>query len=426
MADGRCPAHLCHLPFEIGPVPIPMTDAPPLRICYVLSHFHPRESGAERQALAQGAELVRRGHRVRVVTRAIAGQPRDDDVDGVVVHRWVETSNRGPLFGLSFVRGVIRALHKLRPDYDLVHTHQGLWESIAVGLARPMLAGAPTLIQPASSGYFGEAEEMARTKGFRLLRLAALNNTAFAAISEDIERQWRALGVPDRKLIRLASGVDANHFRPGPCVVEADLPARPRLVFTGRLHPQKNLDLLLDVWPEVVRRVGASLVLVGDGPERDRLVEKARDLGVADRVRFTGAVAGPAEYLRGADAFALPSVAEGMSNSLLEAMATALPCLATEIGGNVDLLGTGDAGLLLRPDDRPAWTEAIVRVLTDRDLAARLGEAARRRIDEEFALPKVVDRYVLLYRNLLAGRPLADVTSAPLPRAEHPLPEREA
>jgi glycosyltransferase involved in cell wall biosynthesis len=376
------------------------------RICYVVSHFHPHASGAERQALAQGRELVRRGHEVRVVTRAIPGEPRDDAVDGVTIHRWVETSERGPLFGISFVLGVIRALRRLRPRYDLVHTHQGLWESIATGMARPFLKGAPTLIQPASSGYYGEAEEMARTKGFPILRRFAIRNTAFAAISEDIERQWLALGVAPERMIRMASGVDATLFRPGPSAVEADLPPRPRVVFTGRLHPQKNLDLLLDVWPEVAGRTGASLVLVGDGPERDRLAARARELGVGEKVRFTGLVPAPAEHLRAADAFALPSVAEGMSNSLLEAMATGLPCLASDIGGNTDLLESGGAGQLVAPQDRPAWTEALVRVLTDRDLAARLGAAARRRIDEEYSLAAVVDRYVALYRRLLAGGPV--------------------
>ena len=238
-----------------------------LRICYVLSHFHPVESGAERQAMAQAQELTRRGHSVRVVTRAVAGRPRDEPVDGVTIHRWVETSDRGPLFAISFVAGVVRALRRLRRDYDLVHTHQGLWESISCGIARPFLRRAPTLIQPASPGFYGEAEEMARTKGFPVLRRAALNNTAFAAISADIERQWLDLGVPRSKMIRMASGVDAGAFRPGPSGVEGELPPRPRAVFTGRLHPQKNLDLLLDIWPDVVAATGANLVLVGDGVE---------------------------------------------------------------------------------------------------------------------------------------------------------------
>ena len=224
----------------------------------------------------------------------------------------------------------------LRPEYDLVHTHQGLWEAISTGLARRRLAGAPTLVQPASSGHFGEAQELARTRGFPVLRRLILRNTAFAAISADIERQWLALGVPPGRMVRMASGVDTSRFYPGESAVEAMLPPRPRVVFTGRLHPQKNLDPLLDAWPAVARSTPAQLVLVGDGPERPRLEAKAAALGVAGRVHFAGAVPDPAEYLRAADAFALPSVAEGMSNSLLEAMATALPSLASAIGGNTD------------------------------------------------------------------------------------------
>ena len=345
-------------------------DRPP-RICYVLSHFHPNASGAERQALAQGRELARRGHAVRVVTRAIPGQPRDDEVDGVAIHRWVRPVSLGPLFGLSFVAGVLRALRKLRPEYDLIHTHQGLWEAISTGTghALGLLRGAPTLIQPASSGYYGEAEELARTRGFDRLRRLILRNTEFAAISADIERQWLDLGVPWTRMTRMASGVDARQFRPGAPdpAVEATLPARtgPRVVFTGRLHPQKNLDLLLRAWPAVVDRADATLILVGAGPDRDRLGGLAGELGVPHRVHFAGAVADPSAVLRSADAFVLPSVAEGMSNSLLEAMATGLPCVASAIGGNTDLLGgPTPAGLLVDSDRPEAWSTALGDLLS--------------------------------------------------------------
>jgi glycosyltransferase involved in cell wall biosynthesis len=384
------------------------TDLP--RICYVLSHFFPHASGAERQALAQGAQLVRRGHSVRVVTRAIAGQPSNDVLEGVQIHRWIQTSSRGPLFGLSFVLGVARALRKLRPEYDLIHTHQGLWEAISTGVARPLLQGAPTLIQPASSGYFGEAEELARTRGFPILRRAILRNTAFAAISEDIERQWLSLGVPRSKLVRLASGVDAHKFRPGVVdpAIESTLPPHPRVVFTGRLHRQKNLEMLLEAWPTVTQATGASLILVGDGEERDRLQAFASKVGVIDRVRFVGKVESPAEYLRAADAFVLPSVAEGMSNSLLEAMASGLPCLASAIGGNTDLLGPGEAGILLPADQSSAWSSGLIQVLTNQEFARKLGQTARRRIEADFSIEAIVDRYQELYRKLMEGASLGD------------------
>jgi L-malate glycosyltransferase len=380
-----------------------MPEPPLVRICYVVSYFHPFASGAERQALAQGVELARRGHAVHVVTHALPGFPRDEEMQGVRVHRWVRSWRVGPLFAISFVAGVIRALRRLRPQYDLIHTHQGLWEAVATGLGRLWLSGTPTLVQPASSGYYGEAEEMGRTRGFPLLRRAILGNTAFAAISADIERQWRALGVPAGRMVRMASGVDPAHFRPGPSALEPELLPRPRVLFTGRLHPQKNLDVLLDAWPRVARGTGANLILIGHGPERERLAERARTLGVADRVQFTGALADPADALRAADVFALPSVAEGMSNSLLEAMATALPCLASGIGGNTDLLADGPCGVLVPSNDPKAWSAALLDVLKCPERARQLAAAARRRIETEFALPIVVDRYLELYQRLLDG-----------------------
>lgn len=380
-----------------------MQDASKLRVCYLLSYFHPVESGAERQALAQGVELTRRGHSVQVVTQALDGLPQDEDVQGIQVHRWVRPYRVGPLFALSFVAGVIRALHRLRGSYDLIHTHQGLWEAIATGLGRPALGGAPVLVQPASSGYYGEAEELARTHGFPLLRRLILRNPAFAAISADIEDQWVRHGVPKDRVTRMASGVDATHFRPGPSGFESRLLPRPRVMFTGRLHPQKNLGRLLDAWPIVASRTSANLILVGQGPEQERLEAQAAELGIRDRVQFTGALNDPADILRAADLFVLPSVAEGMSNSLLEAMATGLPCVASGIGGNVDLLGEG-VGRLVGGDDPAAWSTTLIELLERPELAQSLGAAARRRVESEFALPIVVDRYLTLYRSLLAGR----------------------
>jgi glycosyltransferase involved in cell wall biosynthesis len=379
-----------------------MSEPPLLRICYVVSYFHPFASGAERQALAQGAELARRGHAVHVVTHAVAGVARDEEVQGVQVHRWVRSWRVGPLFAVSFVTGVIHALRRLRPEYDLIHTHQGLWEAVATGLGRPWLSGAPTLVQPASSGYYGEAEELARTRGFPFLRKAILCNSAFAAISGDIERQWRNLGVPAERMFRMASGVDADHFYPGPNGLETRLLPRPRVVFTGRLHPQKNLDVLIDAWPRVARETAANLILVGHGPDRERLAGRVQALGISGRVQFTGALPDPADALRAADLFVLPSVAEGMSNSLLEAMSTALPCIASGIGGNTDLLAEGPCGLLVSSNKAEAWSTALIDLLNHPDQARRLGVAARRRIESEYALPIVVDRYLALYRRLLS------------------------
>jgi glycosyltransferase involved in cell wall biosynthesis len=374
----------------------------PLRVAYVVSYFHPFASGAERQALAQGIELARRGHDVRVITRSVPGYPiHDEEYHGIQIHRWVRTWNRGPLFALSFVAGVVHALRRLGSRIDVIHTHQGLWEAVATGLARPGLTGVPTLVQPAASGYYGEADELQRTRGSAVLRRLILRNTAFAAISAEIERQWLNLGVPPESMFRMASGVDTEHFHPGSSAVDAELLPRPRVLFTGRMHPQKNLPLLLEAWVLVARQTPANLILVGPGTERESLAALAQRLGIAERVQFTGAVPDPADHLRAADLFVLSSVAEGMSNSLLEAMATALPCVVSGIGGNTDLISDQQTGRLVSAPDSAGWAAILIELLTNPDEARRLGTAARQRVEREFSLHVMIDRYLELYRSLI-------------------------
>ena len=374
-----------------------------LRICFCVSHYYPVASGAERQAHLQAVELSRRGHSVMVITRELQGSPAWESLDGVQIHRVIRPRQLGPVFGVSFVVTLYRALCRLANSYDLVHCHQGLWEAVATGLAKPRLA-KPTVVQPAAGGEFGEYRQWMGTRGRRLLRRIMLRNSHFVAISQQIEREWLEFGVPRDRLTVLASGVDCDSFSPGPSAVERQLPPRPRVLFLGRLHPQKNLQILMQAWPAVRRRVKASLLLAGDGPQADLLREQARSLGIADSVHFLGAVQEPVEYLRSADVFVLPSVAEGMSNALLEAMAVGLPVIASRIGGNADLVEDGRTGLLVDAHDVAGWSEAIERLLENTGQIHQLGVAARELVSERFSVQTVVSRYLELYESLLSPR----------------------
>ncbi len=372
-----------------------------LRICYCLSHYHPVASGAERQAHRQAVELVRRGHSVRVITRATPGCDAQERLDGVVIHRAIRPRELGPLFGVSFVTTLGAALWRLRGEFDLVHCHQALWEAVSAGaLVGPVLA-KPTVVQPAAGGPYGEAQELARTRGRGLLRGLILRNRHFVAISQEIEREWLDLGVPPERLTRIGSGVDTDSFRPGASPLREPLPPAPRVLFLGRLHAQKNLDTLLEAWPAVRRQVPASLLIAGDGPAADRLRARARSLDTDRSIHFLGAVSDPLAYLRAADVFVLPSRAEGMSNALLEAMAVALPVVVSRIGGNIDLVKQAETGLLVDPGDVVGWSAALVRVLGDPAARQRWGAAARQFVCARYAMAAVIDRYVALYEKLL-------------------------
>jgi glycosyltransferase involved in cell wall biosynthesis len=368
-----------------------------------LSHYYPNASGAERQAHLQARELIRRGHRVQVVTRAIAGYPDWDEFEGVPVRRLIRPRELGPLFGVTFVSTLCRALLRLRGEYDLVHCHQGLWEAVGAGLISPLL-GKPSIVQPAAGGEYGEIHQWSRTRGRSVLRRAMLRNCHFVAISGEIERELARFGVPADRLTRLASGVDTSTFSPGRWEQHERLPARPRVLFLGRLHPQKNLLRLIEAWPAVRQRVAASLILAGDGPQRTELGTACERLGVADSVYFIGAVKNPADYLRAADVFVLPSVAEGMSNSLLEAMAVGLPVIVSNIAGNTDLVTHGQTGLLADPHDSSTWSDTMLHLLAAPAEAARLGSAAHLLVVSRFSIQAIADRYLDLYESLLGKR----------------------
>jgi len=156
----------------------------------------------------------------------------------------------------------------------------------------------------------------------------------------------------------------------------------------------------------IVRRAepSAKLVVVGDGPLRSTLEDRARALGLDGGVRFLGAVPGAARLLPRVDVFVLSSVLEGMSNALLEAMASGRPVVATRVGGNPELIVDGETGLLVPPKDAEALAQAVIRLLRDPALARRFGEAARRRVESEFSLSTMVGRMEQLYEDLLASR----------------------
>jgi glycosyltransferase involved in cell wall biosynthesis len=221
----------------------------------------------------------------------------------------------------------------------------------------------------------------------------------FIALSEEIEQELRDIGVPRDRIVRIPNGVDTRRFRPLDARRRETLRAELRFtgrrvaLFIGRLESMKGVDALLDAWQDVRRSVpDALLVIMGYGALRASLQSRS----VPD-VRFVGVVDDPLPYLQAADCFVLPSLGEGLPVALLEAMATELPCVATSIGGTVDVIRPGIDGWLVRPQDSAALAKALVQALTLSD-RAQLGAAGRARVLSKFSLEDAADRLSALYR----------------------------
>lgn len=224
----------------------------------------------------------------------------------------------------------------------------------------------------------------------------------FVTVSEDLQRYLTgAVGIDSRRISQIYNGVDSERFHP--------LRKRPERPFTigtvGRLKEVKNQGLLIEAFIRVLDRRPdlrgkVRLTIVGDGPLRSTLREQLAAAGCGDDAVLDGASDDIPAAMRGLDLFVLPSLAEGISNTILEAMATGLPVVATRVGGNVELVRDGETGTLVPSADADALTDALLRYIDQRELAVQHGAAGRRRVERRFSLEAMVAAYDELYRRL--------------------------
>jgi glycosyltransferase involved in cell wall biosynthesis len=201
----------------------------------------------------------------------------------------------------------------------------------------------------------------------------------------------------------IPNGIDGSFYQDPPprseLLDELGLDESNKLVgIVARLDPIKNHALLINAMKEVHERIPeARLIVVGDGPLSDELEQQTSELNVKDVVIFMGERGDVPRILSGLDLFVLSSLSEGMSITLVEAMAAGLPIVVTDVGGNPSIISSEENGTIVPSDDREALSEAITRLLNDEVNATQLGVKARKRFEEEFTLEKMVDRHRKLY-----------------------------
>jgi len=187
-------------------------------------------------------------------------------------------------------------------------------------------------------------------------------------------------------------------------LAELGLPADARILgAVGRLWPQKRVkDLIWATDLLKVIRSDVHLLIIGDGPQRERLERFQRQVRIEDKVHFLGQRNDVAQMMPHFDALLLASAYEGLPNVIMEAMSHSVPVVASDIPGNRDLVISGETGFLVPVGDRAGYTRFVNRILDDKDLAQRLGQAGQRRIVAEFSVQQMVDKHAELYRELLS------------------------
>jgi len=235
--------------------------------------------------------------------------------------------------------------------------------------------------------------------------------THYIALSRELENYLaQGVGVAAARRDLICNGVDARRFRPREGARQTvdgfpfDAPDLCVIGTVGRLQAVKDQVGLVEAFGQLAARPDCGhvrLVIVGEGPQRAQVEAAVAASGVADKIWLAGERGDVAELMRGFDVFALPSLAEGISNTVLEAMACGLPVVATAVGGNPELVLDGATGALVPTGDRKALAHALQAYVTDTGRTRAHGEAARGRIEASFSLDGMVGRYDALYRKML-------------------------
>lgn len=336
---------------------------------------------------------------------------------------------------MTYMRAIERWLLYHRDEFDLVYVSMLKHDAFAaLGAARK--TGFPVVVRAEGAGLTGDCHWQIDARFGQRIKRRCQAADGLIAPSPAIERELIAAGYPRPRIHYLPNGVElpargawlANgpaQGQDGPNPLQRDVtsqlearrslaitrselaasPTAPIAVYTGRLHAKKGLDRLIFAWAQVAKALPtARLWLVGEGEEQRALIELIGNLGLSGSVVLTGAFDDVEDFLSAADVFVLPSLEEGMSLSLLEAMSWGLPVVATDIAANRAIVNDGKEGRLVPPGDENRLATALIEIMSRPDDAATLGVRARERVGREFSLAGAIERHLTLFERLIAER----------------------
>jgi glycosyltransferase involved in cell wall biosynthesis len=313
----------------------------------------------------------------------------------------------------------VRIVREQKPD--VIHAHSSKAGAIA-RLARPFSPRLPVLYTPHGYAFAGHFDRSAERLAYRCVeRALAPLASRVVCVCEAEARLARSVGPSSRVRVvhngiapAADEGVDprvAELARGGPVIGALTL-----------LRPGKGLETLIAALPEVLaRHPDARLAVVGDGPDLDALQAQSRELGVAEAVHFLGPSSDPLAALRGMDVFVHPSWAEAFPYVILEAMSLARPILASDVGGVGEAIVDGQSGMLIPPRDERGLAHALIGLLEDPGRRSRLGEAALRRVDQEFTRSVMIDRVKRVYDEVARSSSTASAPAEQSPARVAPL-----
>lgn len=379
-----------------------MVEAVPIKPFMKIALIIPTmdRGGAEKQVVLLAIGLKEAGHDVRVVLLTRDG-PRSEELRnaGVPVDL-IQKKFKADPSALWRLKKTIQAF-----DPDVVHTW--LFAANSFGRVAARMAGVPVIIASERC-----VDPWKRRWHFVIDRYLAKCTDAITTNSEGVRNFYVAHGLASDQFEIIPNGVESqtDHTKPlsrnrDEVFADLEVDVKNKMILAvGRLWPQKRVrDLIWAGELLATLRGDVTLVIIGDGPQRDGLIRHRDAVSQVEHVRFAGQRDDVGELLPHADAFWIASEYEGQSNAVIEAMLAGVPVVASDIPGNRDLVIENETGWLFELGSEAELVQQTNDLLNDPDSAARVTQAAKLRIETEFTVEKMVQRHIDLYDRLVRG-----------------------
>lgn len=378
-----------------------------LSVVMISANFHPYIGGAEKQALEVSKALKSRGVQVLVLTRRLKGLSSYEEVEGIPVRR-LAAWGKGLLSSLIFMASSLVYLLLHRNEYQVLHAHLASSPSIVAAFVGKIFAKRVVVKLGGGSGYGEIARSRQNLLGKLKLRSLDLLKPVLVAVNQNQIKELQGTGLEKLEAHLIPNGVNLKEYHPA--TPEEKERLRKELgwsglvfLFAGRFASDKRqsevLKTFLQGWSRAFQEeFRGSFYLAGEGPEEKAFKDLILQTGTADSAHLLGSRQEVRELYRAADVFVLPTISEGLSNALLEAMASGLPVLASRVSGTMEIVQEGVHGFLFDPF-RPEEVSGHLTAMAKNP--ARLQEMGRRARDwaaSKFSLEKAVDSLMRTYR----------------------------
>jgi len=372
----------------------------PVSAVFVSRYLYPFTGGLEKRVGTIAAGLAARGVRVAVLTGRLSPEfPFEHIQGGVTIYRFA--CPRVKVIGACvFIAQIVLYLIRQRSRYQAVHAFQ-VGHSAAAAVLTGRLLGKPVFLHLSGGGSGGDVGRHVKTPwGWMFLCLCRLASRIIV-LNARMQRELKVIAYPAARTVCIPNGVDSDCFRPHAERLrlrrELGLPEGPVVLYTGRISPEKGVEVLVRAFAQLRSPASPALCILGDGPARQRIERLVRGLGLQGAITLLPARADILPWYQAADVFVMPSFHEGMSNSILEAMACALPVVATAVSGTAELVRHGESGLLVPPGDPASLAAALDDLLGDPGRARDMGIRGRGIVRTQYSGTAMIERYYALY-----------------------------